>query len=130
MDNVIELNRRRVFTKQEAQELLPVVHRITTQYYKRVQVLLNRLESIKGKSEKVVQELESEINGIVQEWQQKMEKLGAQTKGLWIADFDSGDGYFCWKYPEAKIDFWHRYSDGFSGRVRLDDVESQPDLQL
>ena len=121
--NIFELNRRRVFTLEEAQEILPLIWRITQNYSRRVQVLLARAEAIQGSSETRVAELEEEINQLVQEWQTKMEKLGAQTKGLWIADFDSGEGYFCWKFPEEKISYWHEYSDGFSGRQRIETIE-------
>lgn len=123
MNNVIELNRRRVFTQAEAQELLPIVWRITKQYSSQVQTLINRLEAINGKNQEFADKLEHEVNTLVHEWQSKLERLGVHTKGLWVADFDAGDGYFCWKFPEETIGFWHRYTDGFSGRVKVELVE-------
>lgn len=120
MSNVFELNRRKLFSLTEAQALLPLILRITQQYSKRVQVLLGRVEAIQGHSETRVHDLEEQVNSLVQEWQTKMEKLGAHTKGLWIADLDSGDGYFCWKFPEERIEYWHKYSDGFSGRQKIE----------
>lgn len=120
MSNVFELNRRKLFSLVEAQSILPLILRITQQYSKRVQVLLGRVEAIQGHSENRVHDLEEQVNVLVQEWQTKMEKLGAHTKGLWIADLDSGDGYFCWKFPEERIEYWHKYSDGFSGRQKIE----------
>jgi hypothetical protein len=32
-------------------------------------------------------------------------------------DFDSGDGYWCWAFPEEDLDHWHDYEGGFSNRV-------------
>lgn len=112
---IIEFKPRKVFDISDINELLPIVHRITKQYQERVNKLIQKLEMISGQ-EKMVTETEAEINDLIQEWQVKVEKLGAVTKGLWIADFDSGDGYFCWKFPEEQILYWHGYRDGFSGR--------------
>lgn len=113
--NVIELKPRRVFSYTDIMELLPIIHRITRQYSEKVAKLIQKLEHVSGQ-EKLVSATELEINDLIQEWQVKVEKLGAVTKGLWIADFDSGDGYFCWKFPEEQILYWHGYRDGFSGR--------------
>lgn len=115
LNNIVELKPKKVFEYSEIQEILPIVLRITKQYSEKVNKLIQKLEHIRHQ-EKNVSEVEIEINSLIQEWQIKVEKLGAVTKGLWIADFDSGDGYFCWKFPEEKILFWHGYRDGFSGR--------------
>ena len=46
-----------------------------------------------------------------------MTALGGQPKGLWLVDFDSGDGFsFCWKYGEEEIAHVHAYDAGFAGR--------------
>jgi hypothetical protein len=34
-------------------------------------------------------------------------------------DFDNGDGYYCWCYPEHSITHYHGYSDGFAGRMKI-----------
>lgn len=117
---IIELKPRKVFDLSGINELLPIVHRITKQYSEKVNKLIQKLEHIGGQ-DKMVADTEAEINNLIQEWQVKMEKLGAVTKGLWIADFDSGDGYFCWKFPEEQILYWHGYRDGFSGRRPVKD---------
>lgn len=121
MDQIIEINRRSVFTHEEAQELLPIIFRITKTYSQKVDSLIERLDAVSGGSEDLVTSIENQVNQLIQEWQNKVQKLGALPKGLWIADFDSGDGYFCWKYPERGIEFWHQYSDGFSKRILVTD---------
>ena len=117
--DIIPLNHKRTFTYEEAQDLLPVVYRITEVAQKEVRVLVNRIEAIKSMSGARAAELETEVNSIIDCWQQKVQKLGASPKGLWLADFDNGKGYYCWKFPETVISFWHGYNDGFSGRVHI-----------
>jgi len=129
ISSVIEINRRDVFTLEEARELLPVVFRITKVYSSKVQALIERLESLGGNNEALVSSLEEQVGQLIQEWQSKVQKLGALPKGLWIADFDSGDGYFCWKYPERSIEFWHRHSDGYSKRIHVSERSKPVSLQ-
>ena len=121
MDHIIEINRRSVFSLEEAQEVLPIVLRITKAYSEKVEGLIARLDSLTDQNGDLATPIESQVNALVQEWQNKVQKLGALPKGLWIADFDSGDGYFCWRFPERCIEYWHKYSDGFSKRLRVGD---------
>lgn len=117
---VVELKPKRIFTFGEAAEVLPIILRITKQYSEKVNQIIQKLDRISS-NEALMTETEAEINRLIHEWQVKLEKLGAHTKGLWLADFDSGDGYFCWKYPEQQITHWHGYRDGFSGRRLVKD---------
>jgi hypothetical protein len=121
MDHIIEINRRSVFSLEEAQELLPIVFRITKTYSLKVEALIERLDSLTGATDTLSGPLELQVNSLIQEWQNKVQKLGALPKGLWLADFDSGDGYFCWKFPERSIEYWHKYTDGYTKRVRVID---------
>lgn len=114
---IIPLDQKRKFTLDEAQEILPIVYSVTDKAQKEVKHLMNKMEAIKNVSGQRAAEIEGEINGIVERWQHKMQRLGASPKGLWLADFDNGKGYYCWKFPETQIGFWHGYNDGFSGRV-------------
>lgn len=121
-DLIIEINRQSVFSLEEAQELLHVIYRITKQSCEKVEGLIARLDTLPPGQDQLASSLETQVNQLIAEWQAKVTKLGAMPKGLWIADFDSGDGYYCWKYPERKIEFWHKYTDGFSKRLRVAEV--------
>jgi hypothetical protein len=118
--NVVVFDKQRIFTLEEVQGILPVIIKITKKHSEEVQRLIMRLESLQGTNDEMVMQLESRVNKLVNSWQTKIEKLGGHPKGLWIADFDAGDGYYCWKYPEEEILFWHGYSDGYCGRIRIE----------
>lgn len=110
------INRRGEFSLQEARQTLPVVRRITQEFSAKVELLIARLESLKLDQTETICALEKQVNELVQTWNDKIRKLGAQPKGLWIVDFDNGRGYYCWKFPEMDIMYWHGYDDGFSAR--------------
>lgn len=120
LENVVEINRKKNFTLVEARQLLPLIFRMTEDASRDVKSLLNRIDAFSDKSHPSVVVLEEQINAIIDRWQVKVAKLGAEPKGLWMADFDSGEGYYCWKFPEVEINYWHGYQDGFSGRILIE----------
>lgn len=120
MGNVVEINRKKIFTLQEARQLLPLIYRMTEESCRNVKILLNRIEAFPDKSHPSVAPIEEKINIIIDRWQEKVAKLGVQPKGLWMTDFDNGEGYYCWKFPDNEINHWHGYQDGFSGRILVE----------
>ena len=120
MENIVEINTKKIFALSEARSLLPLVYRMTEEAAREVKSHLNRIEAYSDKSHPSASIIENQINGIISRWQAKIEKLGGHPKGLWMADFDSGSGYYCWKFPETEIKFWHGYQDGFSGRIVIE----------
>ncbi|CAM5999567.1 unnamed protein product [Sphagnum balticum] len=119
MGSVFELNRKRVFSISEAREVLPIVRRVTEECHVKVQGALARLEAIREIDQIKAKELENQINCQVADWQTKIAKLGAEGKGLWLVDFDCGTGFYCWKFPEERLEHFHGYSEGFQGRVKM-----------
>lgn len=121
MGNVIEFNRKRVFSVSDAKTILPVIYKFTESSSRAVIQLIEKLELARAKNDQSsVESIDIEINSLIDQWQAKVEKLGATPKGMWIADFDAGNGYFCWKFPERDIRFWHGYQDGYQGRVLIE----------
>jgi len=110
---------RRTFTLNEANGLLPLIYRITDEVHQRVKKMIHRIEGLQGTNPMLASEIEAEINREFNKWQNKITRLGAVPKGMWLADFDHGVGYYCWKFPETKIKFSHGYQDGFSGRTEI-----------
>lgn len=125
MPTVFAINGKKLFTLEEANLLLPLVIKLTEEYSRQVKKLINQLEAYPDKKHENALALEEKVNKLIELWQSKLEKLGLRPKGLWLCDFDNGAGYFCWKYPENKISFYHGYNEGFSGRKKLD-IGSHP----
>jgi len=96
---------RKIFTLDEARALLPRVKELTSD-------AVARFTQLPG-------DQEDERRAIVEGWVGELEALGCEIKGLWLVDFDSGGGYYCWKYPEPALDHFHGYEEGFSGRLAL-----------
>lgn len=104
-----------IFTLEEARELLPHVKEVTQRYYDTVEDLR---DSVQDPDDTVaLKRLENRMNRELQGWVNELNELGVEVKGLWLADFDSGDGYYyCWKLGEDDIEYFHRYETGFAGR--------------
>lgn len=117
--DLIMINRRGVFSLEEARQILPVVRRITMEFSSKVELLIARLETLQLNQTETICALEKQVNELIQTWNDKIRKLGADPRGLWVVDFNSGEGYYCWKHPELDILYWHSYEDGYSGRKPL-----------
>ncbi|MBI2369974.1 MAG: DUF2203 domain-containing protein [Deltaproteobacteria bacterium] len=118
MDNVTAINRKRLFTLAEARALLPLIRRITTRAVRDAEALRAQLHAL-GKRSPRYQQVEQEYNRVVNGWAVKMLKLGCEVKGLWLVDFDNGEGYYCWRYPEATVDYYHTHEGGFTAREKI-----------
>ncbi len=120
MFEIRSLNNQISFNREQVNNLLPLVYRITEEYSKEVKYLMACVEAIPNKESSRCLELQDQINDLIQKWQNKIERLGGKPKGLWLIDFDHGSGYFCWKFPETQILFSHGYQDGFTGRKLIE----------
>lgn len=63
--------------------------------------------------------VDAQIQSVIERWAHEMEALGAEVKGVWLVDFDTGSGYYCWRWPETALDHFHGYEEGFAGRTRI-----------
>jgi hypothetical protein len=96
---------KRIFTYEQALALWPEVQRITDDAVQAVEA------TPVGQTR--------EVQRIVGEWAEAILRLGLEVKGLWLVDFDSGSGYYCWRHPEPALEYFHGYEEGFGGRVKL-----------
>lgn len=107
---------RRIFTYEEALDTFPAVRDLTARAVGQVRALYNRVQSSE-ELDRRRDELEATSNSIIEAWTEEISSLGCLVKGLWLVDWDCGDGYYCWRYPEESIAHFHDYDAGFQGRI-------------
>ncbi|EKR15407.1 DUF2203 domain-containing protein [Leptospira interrogans] len=110
---------RKLWTYQEARKILPIVKEITEKYYSYVSELAVQLRD-KILPENEMENKEEEIRKLILEWSSKIQEFGIEVKGLWLIDFDNGNGYYCWRLGEEDLLYEHGYEEGFAGRKQID----------
>ncbi|MDO8527326.1 MAG: DUF2203 family protein [Deltaproteobacteria bacterium] len=104
MAEVFQIKRDKIFTLEEARHLLPLVKRVTMEAVNLVEQLKKRIEEFDPDPSQRPY-YEHELSLIVDRWSQKIQKLGCEPRGLWMVDFDNGQGYYCWSFPEEDVRF-------------------------
>jgi hypothetical protein len=108
---------RHIFSYDEALGVFPVVRDRTAEAVAEVTAFARTLAAGGGDDEGERAAIEEASREAVARWTAEIEALGCEVKGLWLVDFDAGDGYYCWKYPEPTLAHFHGYDEGFPGRV-------------
>jgi len=108
----------RTFTYDEALATFPAVRDLTAAAVRQIEAIYNRVQS-RDEAERRSDEIEGAINEIIEGWAAQILALGCEVKGLWLVDWDSGDGYYCWRYPEEAIAHFHGYEEGYAARVPI-----------
>ena len=107
-----------IFSLDEARAVLPKVKHVTAEAVRRAERLVEQLHGV-NEHDPQYETLSAALREVVNGWADELQTLGAEPKGLWLVDFDNGEGYYCWCYPEPSITHYHGYSDGFAGRVKI-----------
>lgn len=141
-------NFQRLFTVNEANELLPTLRPLVEQILENIRRLKSSSETVirKGQVDPEAPDLmeklreDSEIAkliGQVKGWVDEINAYGCVCKGVeqGLVDFPCMFGaevvYLCWQIGEPNVGFWHRIEDGFAGRrPLLDGEESDPDSNV
>lgn len=114
---MLERNKR-IFSYDEAVSTFPLVRDVTMAAVRQIEALVNTVGS-RDEMESRRDELEEAREKIVRLWAQEVSSMGCEVKGLWLVDWDSGDGYYCWRFPEKAIAFFHSYEEGFGSRLPI-----------
>ena len=109
---------KRSWTLEGARALLPDVRERTATAVSEVQALLEQRERA-GASAPSAERVDEQVAKVTSDWARAMEAFGLEVKGLWLVDFDSGSGCYCWRWPEPDLAYFHGYDEGFNGRVRI-----------
>jgi hypothetical protein len=109
---------KRVFSYDDALNTFPLVRDLTAAAVRQIEALTSSVGS-REELDSRREELEEDRERIVRAWAREVTSTGAEVKGVWLVDWDSGDGYYCWRYPEQSISFFHTYDEGFAGRIPI-----------
>ena len=113
-----ELPEKRQWSLEGARTLLDEVRERTGRAVDQVNDLLKERERLAPDSAER-SESDARIRTAVSRWVRSMEALGVEVQGLWLVDFDNGRGYYCWRWPEEDLAYFHGYDEGFGGRIRI-----------
>src|SRR5687767_13083168 len=109
---------RPIFSLQQARDLLPQIKHLTADAVRRAESLASQLKGL-GEDDPTHRMLVDALRDVVNGWADEVRALGLEAKGMWLVDFDNGEGYYCWSYPEETVAHFHGYEDGFAGRMRI-----------
>jgi hypothetical protein len=109
---------KRIFSYDEALNTFPLVRDLTSAAVRQIEALatgLSNREDVEARGDVLAEAQEK----IVHAWAREVTALGCEVKGAWLVDWDTGDGYYCWRFPEQAIAFFHTYDEGFAGRIPI-----------
>jgi len=107
-----------IFTLTEARKLLPLVQEMTSEAVLQADALADAMDDIADDDPRRTA-LDAELKAIVESWSARIRGMGLEAKGLWLVDFDNGEGYYCWQHPEPLLSHYHGYDEGFAGRMKV-----------
>lgn len=111
----------RVFTMEEANELIPLMQRITERHENAVSKLLDtqRFFLISGASKEAVEKIDPQVGSHMVQWASKLTKLGCKVFSHGYVGLDSGFGYWSWHHGEQRITYYHGYNEDPFKRISL-----------
>lgn len=113
-----------IFTLSEARLLLPLVMRVTQNSVDELAPLQKRLRRMLACDPRL-KSVEVEYERVVRRWIGKIDRLGLIATGLWWVNFDIGEGYICWRYPEIRLDYFRGYAERPEDRCKISEICDQ-----
>jgi hypothetical protein len=111
MGTVTEIgNPEKIFTVEEANDMLPLIKQICALYENKITKLLSNHNwyVISGAPEQRTKDCDSEMHAQLMKLGTKLTKLGIKVMGDYYMGFYAGSSfYWSYRYPEERIEFWH-----------------------
>lgn len=120
--------RDKLFNLAEARELLPLVQSITQKHHQELSPIRLRLQKMLSNDPRRAS-VEHHYERVVSRWRDKIELLGAGVAGLWVVEFNVGEGCLSWRYPELTLGSFRANNTPLAERQNLADYieEYDPD---
>lgn len=109
MGDLIPIHTRRIFTEGDAVSLLPIIRRITEHTAEEVDALQEQLRFVPH-DEPLHKRLYAQVEATVRRWAIKVSKLGCEPRGIWLVDFDAGEGWYTWRLGDEGLTFFHSHA--------------------
>jgi len=133
-----EQTKQRLFTVDEANQLVPELTRLIERVQQQYRSLLEQLAERGLSPDDLESALQAPENRPLQAYLDEItlciasiEAHGCHFKGLdlGLVDFpamiNNEMAYLCWQYGEDRVSFWHSLDEGFRGRHPLGPVRPQ-----
>jgi hypothetical protein len=100
--SIFPIYRNYVFNHEEALALVPLLTLISNKSKRELNLLNSQLSFMKANSPRAV-EIQDKINTALQNWSDKVRRLGALPLAMGKVKIPSESGHFIWEYPESKL---------------------------
>ena len=98
----LSIHENKVFTQDEAIELISLLTIITSKTKKELNILNSQLSCTKGSTPQA-KNLQEKINQVLQNWSDKVKKLGAQPVSLCKVKIQGNNETYFWEYPQTNL---------------------------
>lgn len=116
----------KLFNLTEARALLPFIQSVSKRQFLQLSPVQERLNKMLANDPRR-QIYEREFESQVSQWRSKVIQFGVRVSGLWMVEFDVGEGCLCWRHPELSIKTFRKHGVAFSERVKLSDYIEECD---
>jgi hypothetical protein len=100
--SIYPLNHTKIFSHEEALELVSLLTLISAKTKREVNLFNSQLSFLKANTPKAI-ELQNKINSSLQNWSEKVRRLGAIPVSFCKVRIPAEEGQFMWEYPEKRL---------------------------
>lgn len=100
--NIYPLNNSKIFKHEEALELVPLLMLISAKTKRELNALNSQLSFLKVNSDRSI-EIQDKINSNLQQWSDKVRRLGVVPISLCKVRIPGEEGHYLWEYPESRL---------------------------